>query len=254
MAHGASGKAGIGRPLLRLLTRGSRPWLILVSVAGWMCLVGNGQMLSVPAFCGDFSLLGYGSGWQGIEQALLFNPPDQLLSSWWLMLLAMMPLLLAQPLDYLWRRSPARKRWQAIGLFVLGFAATWTLAGVLLMASVVGARVLVGLPAPVAFVGALLLCVVWQASPAKQRCMNRCHEQLHLSASGWAFIKDCLEYGVVSGGWCIGACWALMLLPMLVEQGHLALMLLTMAWMVLERLQRNRAPQWHWPFLLKRVS
>ncbi|KIH83152.1 DUF2182 domain-containing protein [Pseudomonas batumici] len=241
----------MGRYLLLFLSKGSRPWLILISLAGWGWLLGGVQRLSGPAFCGAWPSLGYTASWQGIEQVLLFNPPQVLLGGWTLMLLAMMPLLLAHPLEHLWRVSLSRRRWQALGLFVLGFGSVWTLAGVGLLTVAVGVRVLLGIEPLTALVGGLLICLLWQASPAKQRSLNRCHHQPRISAFGFAFLRDCLKYGVVSAVWCVGSCWAVMLLPMLAEQGHLLLMLLTMAWMVLERLQRNRVPQWRWPFRLR---
>jgi len=241
----------MGPYLVQAMTRGFLPWLILISLAGWGLLLGSVQMLSVPAFCGAFVPLGQAASWQGIEQALLFNPPGQLLLSWLLMLQAMTPLLLLHPLAYVWQRSLLRKRWQAVLLFVLGFASVWTLAGLLLMALVVAARVMFGVSEAMAFFGTLAVCLVWQASPLKQRYLNRCHYQPRISAFGWPFIKDCLAYGVLGGAWCVGSCWPLMLLPMLAEQGHLPIMLLCTGWMVVERFQRPRPPQWHGLFALR---
>ncbi|APC18691.1 hypothetical protein BLL42_24370 [Pseudomonas frederiksbergensis] len=241
----------MGPYLIQVVTRGFLPWLILISLAGWGLLLGSVQMLSIPAFCGAFVPLAYAASWQGIEQVLLFNPPRQLVVSWLLMLLAMTPLLLVHPLTYVWQRSLLRKRWQAVVLFVLGFASVWTLAGLLLMTSVIAARVMFGVSQAMAFVVTLAVCLVWQASPLKQRYLNRCHHQPRISAFGWGFIRDCLAYGVTSGGWCIGSCWALMLLPMLAEQVHLPMMLLAMGWMLLERLQRTQPARWRWPFQLR---
>lgn len=237
--------------LVLALTRGPRPWLILISLAGWGLLLGAAQMLSIPAFCGTFPALDHAVSRQGVEQVLLFNPPRQLLSSWWLMLLAMMPLLLVHPLDYVWRRSLLRKRWQAVALFVIGFSAIWTLAGVVLMALTVGARVILGFSPMDTLIVALGVCLVWQASPFKQACLNHCHNQPRISAFGLDFFKDCLRYGMVSAGWCVGSCWALMLLPMLAEQGHVPLMLVSMGWMLRERFKRPRPVRWHWPRLFR---
>ncbi|MCU1752076.1 DUF2182 domain-containing protein [Pseudomonas sp. 6D_7.1_Bac1] len=237
--------------LVIALIRGPRPWLILISLAGWGLLLGAAQMLSIPAFCGTFPALDHAVSRQGIEQALLFNPPRQLLSSWWLMLLAMMPLLLIHPLDYVWRRSLLRKRWQAVALFVIGFSAIWTLAGVVLMGLTVGARVILGFSPMDTFIVGLGVCLIWQASPFKQACLNHCHYQPRISAFGLDFLKDCLKYGMVSAGWCVGSCWALMLLPILAEQGHVSLMLLSMGWMLFERFKSPRPVRWHWPFQLR---
>ncbi len=239
----------MGAYLIQAVTRGFLPWLILISLAGWGLLLGSVQMLSIPAFCGALVPLAYAASWQGIEQALLFNPPRQLVVSWLSMLLAMTPLLLVYPLTYVWQRSLLRKRWQAVVLFVLGFTSVWTLAGLLLMTLVVAARVMFGVSQAMAFVVTLAVCLVWQASPLKQRYLNRCHHQPRISAFGWGFIKDCLAYGVVSAGWCVGSCWALMLLPMLAEQGHVPLMLVSMGWMLWERFKRPRPVRWYWPRL-----
>ncbi|BBP77473.1 hypothetical protein CCU68_25725 [Pseudomonas gingeri NCPPB 3146 = LMG 5327] len=239
----------MGRYLLLFLTRGSRPWLIVISLAGWGWLVGGVQRLSVPAFCGTWPTLGYAASWQGIEQALLFNPPGQLLGGWSLMLVAMMPLLMVHPLEYLWRTSLSRKRWQALGLFVIGFGSVWVLAGVGLLSLVVSVRVLLGIEPSGVFLLGLSICLLWQASPVKQHSLNRCHHQPRISAFGFGFVTDCLRFGVVSGVWCVSSCWALMLLPMLMEQGHLVLMAFVMVWMLLERFLRNRPPHWRWPFL-----
>lgn len=241
----------MGQYLVLALTRGSRPWLLLLSLAGWGWLLGSAGMLSIPSFCTSLPLAGYALGWQGIEQALLFNPPRQLLLAWLLMLLAMTPMLLVHPLTYVWQRSLLRKRWQAVALFLLGFATVWTLMGLLLMTVVVLSRVWLGVSETPAFIACLALCLAWQASPIKQRCLNHCHHQPRISAFGLGFVRDCLGFGLSSGLWCIGSCWPLMLLPMLAEQGHVALMALCMGWMLYERMQRPRPAHWHWPFALR---
>ncbi|MGC5702693.1 DUF2182 domain-containing protein [Pseudomonas sp. NFXW11] len=236
---------------LRLLGRGALPWSLLASLTGWGWLLGSTTMLSVPAFCGNLPLAGYALGWQGIEQALLFNPPLRLLLAWLLMLLAMTPLLLVQPLTYVWRRSLRRKRWQAVALFVLGYAAVWTLGGLLLLSLVVLVQVWLGLSTSQSLMGALLLCLLWQASPLKQQCLNHCHVQPRISAFGMDFIIDCLRFGLSAGAWCVGSCWPLMLMPMLTSQRHVALMLLCMLWMLYERWQRPRLVRWYWPLALR---
>ncbi|NBF04582.1 hypothetical protein GV819_20075 [Pseudomonas sp. Fl5BN2] len=236
---------------LQLLGRGVVPWLLLASLTGWGWLLGSSAMLSIPAFCGSLPLAGYALGWQGIEQALLFNPPGQLLLAWLLMLLAMTPLLLVRPLVYICQRSLRRRRWQAVLLFVLGFVAVWTLVGLLLMSLVVGAQVWLGLSATQSVTGAVILSLLWQASPVKQHCLNQCHRQPRISAFGMDFIGDCLGFGVSTGGWCVGSCWPLMLLPMLAQQGHVVLMLLCMVWMLYERLLQARPVRWYWPLAVR---
>ncbi|WP_404941112.1 DUF2182 domain-containing protein [Pseudomonas danubii] len=236
---------------LQRLGRGAVPWLLLASLCGWGWLLGSTALLSIPAFCGSLPLAGYALGWQGIEQALLFNPPGPLLLAWLLMLLAMTPLLLVQPLRYVWHRSLRRKRWQAVSLFVLGFVAVWSLMGLVLLGLVVVTRLWLGLSSLPSLGAALALCLLWQASPFKQHCLNQCHRQPRIAAFGWRFVRDCLGFGVTVGSWCVGSCWPLMLLPLLVEQGHLLLMLLCTLWMLYERLLRPRPAQWYWPLALR---
>nr|WP_262925090.1 DUF2182 domain-containing protein [Pseudomonas protegens] len=168
-----------------------------------------------------------------------------------LMLLAMTPLLLVQPLRYVWHRSLRRKRWQAVSLFVLGFVAVWSLVGLVLLGLVVVTRLWLGLSSLPSLGAALALCLLWQASPFKQHCLNQCHRQPRIAAFGWRFVRDCLGFGVTVGSWCVGSCWPLMLLPLLVEQGHLLLMLLCTLWMLYERLLRPRPAQWYWPLALR---
>lgn len=83
-------------------------------------------------------------------------------------------------------------------------------------------------------------------SPAKQRCLNRCHRLPHLAAFGWPARRDALGFGLSHGAWCVGACWLLMLLPMLTARGHLALMAAVMLFLLAERLERPAAPAWRW--------
>jgi len=46
------------------------------------------------------------------------------------------------------------------------------------------------------------------------------------------------------GIWCVGACWALMLFPMLLIQGHMISMVIVTIVMIGERLERPRALSW----------
>jgi len=64
-----------------------------------------------------------------------------------------------------------------------------------------------------------------------------------------------LRFGVVHGVWCVGSCWALMLLPLLIgphgpaKAGHymplhVAAMLLVSLWIAAERLDRPMPRAW----------
>jgi predicted metal-binding membrane protein len=92
----------------------------------------------------------------------------------------------------------------------------------------------------------ILLAIVWQLSPVKQRCLNRCHAHTELAAFGVAADLDALRFGVSHGIWCAGSCWALMLSPMLLPQGHVAAMAIVAVLTFSERLEHPKPPSWRW--------
>ena len=88
------------------------------------------------------------------------------------------------------------------------------------------------------------IALIWQFSPIKQRCLNRCHAHAELAAFGPAADIGALRFGLTHGVWCAGSCWALMLLPLLVSRGHVAAMAAVSLWLFSERLDRPMAPRW----------
>jgi len=91
---------------------------------------------------------------------------------------------------------------------------------------------------------AIVVAFVWQLSPAKQRSLNRCHARPALSAFGSAADLDALRFGSMQGIWCVGSCWALMLLPVLVSGWHVAAMAAVALWLSAERLDTPVPPRW----------
>jgi predicted metal-binding membrane protein len=83
-------------------------------------------------------------------------------------------------------------------------------------------------------------------SPDKQRCLNRCHNHRPLAAFGVAADWDVFRLGFAHGFWCVGSCWAAMLLPMMLPTGHLAAMAAVSVLMFCERLDPPRPPAWRW--------
>lgn len=222
------------------------PWLATASLAGWAALLAAPTQAALPAFCGSIADLLATLGWRGLSQALVLDPWG-LWQSWLVMLLAMMPLLLVGPMFTLWQRSLPRRRPLALLAFLLGYVAAWSVAGVVLTLASVGLKMLAGDRLWLATALALLVALLWQATPLKQRSLNRCHASPRIATFGWQMARDCLGYGMTKGGWCILACWPAMLLPMLVQQGHLLVMLLCMLWLVHERQRMPRPVRWRWP-------
>ncbi|MDC6180582.1 DUF2182 domain-containing protein [Ralstonia solanacearum] len=213
--------------------------LLLASAAGWGLLWRDGSGLSLSAFClsvaspvGDLAVR--------IIAAFTSAPPSTLLRDALTMLLAMMPPLLATPLLHLWRRSLTRRRAQAIALFLLAYLAVWLPACLLLRLLALALESLpdtdrLAVPLP-----ALLVALAWQSTPLKQACLNRCHSQPPLAAFGWRADRDALVYGVDHGVWCVGTCWALMLIPLAAGTATHGAWMFAVMWIAL--LERIRAP------------
>jgi len=227
---------------LAVAAKGPMPTLIAVDLAGWVVLANSHFVLLTPDFCssspGDWMV----QGSAGVVAALILNPPAQLIMSCLIMLVAMMTPLLARPIAHLWNHSLARLRAPAIALFVATYAGVWLLVACVLMAVAVVLKAFASaaaLPIPAL---AVVIALIWQATPAKQTCLNRCHRLPRHSAFGSATAWDCMRYGATTALWCVGACWALMLVPLVVDGMHFATMAGVAAVLFVER--QARATRW----------
>jgi predicted metal-binding membrane protein len=227
-----------------IVTRGPWPALLMVSLVGWIAPLALSRWFAVPDFCG-----GSAGPWPGPD-ALALNQPGLLVLPWLLMLLAMMPPLLARPIRHLWRRSLRRRRTRAIAQYVAVYTAVWLLGGVVLLAAAIVLQRLV----EAAVIPAVAIALLWQATPAKQACLNGCHRLPPLATFGLPADLDCLRFGLTSGLWCVGTCWALMLVPLAAGAGHLALMAIASVVMLAERLPPPRPARWHVPLPAQLMS
>jgi predicted metal-binding membrane protein len=141
-------------------------------------------------------------------------------------------------------------RARSITLFVLGYVAIWMVAGIILNSISLIIQSLVPLSYLPAIVGAMI-AFVWQCSPLKQHCLNRCHNHRELAAFGIAADLDVLRFGTTHALWCIGSCWALMLFPMLLLQGHFVAMLIVAFMILSERFERPKPLRWRLRFSSK---
>ncbi len=168
------------------------------------------------------------------------------LMNWGLMLAAMMAPALVAPVGHVYLRSFARRRVWLAAVFLIGYAVVWMAAGALLLAVV---RVVTSL-APesrLQAAGALALAAAWQCSPSKQRCLNRCHARPEVTAFGAAADAGAFRFGLRDGMWCVGSCWALMLLPSLVSRSlHLVVMAAVSVQVFSERCDLSSPPAWRW--------
>ena len=208
--------------------------VLCISAVAWILLLAGPGCTAMQV---------YHSGMTGISSSstlgmlLMPNSPAPLALGWALMLAAMMGPLLSEPVLHVRDRSFARRRAHAIALFVAGYSAVWMAVGVVLL----GLALVAELVAPESYVPvtlAIVIALVWQFSPVKQRCLNRFHAQRELAAFGWAADIDAIRFGLTQGVWCAGACWALMLIPLLISRGHLEAMAAVTVWLFAEQLEK----------------
>jgi predicted metal-binding membrane protein len=176
---------------------------------------------------------------------LAMNPPACVAAGWALMLVAMMSPVLIAPVCHVRLRSFSHRRARSIAIFGAGYAVIWMAVGGVLVAIELAAKLL----APQSYLpaaGVVLIALVWQFSPIKQRCLNRCHAHTELAAFGAAADFAALRFGMTHGIWCAGSCWALMLLPMLLPRGHVVAMAVVAILIFSERLEEPMRPCWRW--------
>lgn len=134
-------------------------------------------------------------------------------------------------------------RFLLVGLAAAGYVAAWVGAGALVgpinlalqgaLASPLFASAH-GLIAP----ALLLIAGLFQFSALKYRCLEKCRSPLAVVLSHWTGRRqrwEAFRLGWASGIFCVGCCWALMLLMLLSSVPHLVLMLGLGAIMALEK-------------------
>lgn len=211
-----------------------------------MLLVNPGSIMTI-AHC---PVTDSGASLISFQMLLAMNPLSSMAAGWALMLIAMMSPTLITPIRHILERSFKRRRARSVTFFVVGYALIWMAAGGVLLAAMLMLTLLMPqsyLPA----VGVAIITFVWQCSSIKQRCLNRNHNHVELAAFGSAADLDALRFGITHGVWCVGSCWALMLLPMLLSQGHFAAMAVVTFVMTSERLEHPRLPSWRLRFPIK---
>ena len=166
-----------------------------------------------------------------------------LLIGWALMLTAMMAPLLIPALRHVRARSLRSRRWRAVSLVAVAHAAVWTVGGIVLLAEASALRLVTGQPDLAVLLG-LVAALAWQLSPLKQYCLNRHCAHPPISSFGSAADRDALRFGGTHAAWCLGSCWALMLVSLLAPAWHVAVMLVVSVWMWVEPLDRPERPTW----------
>ena len=214
--------------------------ILLVSAVTWVMLLINPGSIMTVAHC---PVTDSGASMVSLRMLLEMNPISSLMAGWAMMLVAMMSPTLIAPLRHILDRCFKRRSLRSVTFFVVGYAAIWMAAG----AGLIAVMLIVNMLAPQSYLAAVvvgIIALVWQCSPLKQRCLNRCHNHGELAAFGMAADLGTLRFGITHGVWCVGSCWLLMLLPMLLGQGHSAAMAVVTFVITSERLDRPRPLNW----------
>ncbi|MEL6750587.1 MAG: DUF2182 domain-containing protein [Pseudomonadota bacterium] len=218
---------------------------VLAAVAGWVWLVimdraavggqgANGILAYIAALCRPGSA---GFGWQ--TAAIAF-------SMWFAMSVAMM-LPSAAPLLRTYAEiadTAARKGEQTVGLIVLiaGYLSVWTAFAVVaaaLQLLFLSRGEIISLDDPVQGVLAAVILLgagAYQFSALREACLEKCRNPFGILFARWTNRPvGVFKLGMEQGVFCLGCCWALMLVMFVVGAMNLAWMALLTLFAVLEK-------------------
>lgn len=218
-----------------------------ISILVWILLLFNPGHIMTVQHC---HISDSGPSAASLRMLLQMNPFSSLMTGWGLMVVAMMLPKLIIPIQQIYASSFKRQRFLSTILFVSGYIGVWMLVGAFMVAIILG----IHLYMPGSYIPAIVLgiiAIIWQFSPVKQQCLNRGHDHWTLAAFGWPACRDAILFGIMHGVWCVGAGWALMLLPMLLPVGHNLAMILVTFIMLSEHLEHPQVPRWHVDFRLR---
>ena len=172
--------------------------------------------------------------------------PAALYVGGWVLMTAAMMLPTTLPLLDIFRRMTSRRPDQRrlVGLVIAGYLVAWLVFGIAAHGLDWLLHELVQQSAWLTFngwlFGALVLGVAggFQFSSLKYRCLDRCRSPLGFvvrHARGGSLAREAFLLGTDHGLYCVGCCWALMLLMFVVGTGSVGWMLLLGAIMAAEK-------------------
>ena len=164
---------------------------------------------------------------------------------WTLMTVAMM-LPTTLPLLEIFRRLTAQRqdRFQLLALVIAGYLGIWLGFGIAahgadwLLHEIVERSSWLEANAWLIGAGTLLLAGDFQFSRLKYRCLEKCRAPLSFVTEYWSGRherRNAFLLGINHGLFCVGCCWALMLLMFAVGVGNVAWMLALGAFMAAEK-------------------
>lgn len=188
--------------------------LLLLAALGWFWIVPMAHDMYGPM-----------TGVSAWMMTPVWDAPHLLLL-WlmWAVMMAAMMLPSAMPLLLLYdgvvrRRSPSRPAFVHVYAMAAGYLIAWAIfsvAAVVLQRLLTEALVLsamMHMPNRSAVGATLLLAGGYQFTPWKRVCLSQCRSPLAFVMQRWRTgVLGALTMGVEHGAYCLGCCWALMLL------------------------------------------
>lgn len=185
-------------------------------------------LLVVIALSWTYLLTGAGMGMHEMDGMLMPMRTEPwtlnyavLVFAMWAIMMAAMMLPSAAPIILLFGTIERRRQKDDLttASFALGYVVIWALFSVAATALQFGAEQAAVLSpmmqmTSIALAGAMLILAgLYQWTPFKQSCLRRCRSPLDFIVSEWREGKaGALVMGLRHGGFCLGCCWALMLL------------------------------------------
>lgn len=163
----------------------------------------------------------------------------------WVAMMAAMMLPAVLPVVQLYARAAAQGRAAPVSFFVAGYLAVWSMVGLpaylgwrALQMPLAEGRTWVGLLAGASLTGAAL----WQLSPLKAACLRHCRSPMGFFLRFGGRLgrpMGALRMGMAHGLFCLGCCWALFVVLVVVGTMNLLWMVVLAAFVLLEKNARH---------------
>jgi len=227
--------------------------VVITTVAVLVGLAGVGWFWTVHA-AGDMSSMAMGLGQVGVLMPADLSAPV-FLFMWLAMMVAMMfptiaPMVLAH-------RMVTRHRGEGFAAtisFVLGYLVVWTAIGLVPLAAILTLDAVAMHGAAPAWAagasgGILIVAGLYQFTPAKNVCLRHCRTPLDfiLTHDFGRGSRSAFRAGLSHGAFCLGCCWALM--AVLVVVG-----LMNLVWMAVLAVVFLAEKNLRWGIVVNRVA
>jgi predicted metal-binding membrane protein len=217
-----NGSPGLARPRPGLAARDAA-LLLVVAAGAWAATIAMARGMAGMTGTMGLSLVAF-------------------VAVWTLMMAAMM-LPSVTPTASLYARTVQGRRAARISGLAAGYLAVWAAAGLPAFGLAWLAGWLTGkhpTAAHVLAVAVFAVAGVYQLSPVKDRCLAHCRSPLALLLHYGSYrgrFRD-LRVGAHHGGYCLGCCWALMMILVVVGVMNVAAMLALAAVVLIEKAWR----------------